>query len=315
MAWLSATWAATGAILALATLSAAPAHGMTFESRAEPGFTAVFGAGRIEAGDGERFQAEIILAPRGTKVVLFVTSGGGSVLAGENLASVIKRYNVTVVVAHGDVCASACFLLFAASPDKYASPTARIGVHSASGSLGETARSMAVTTAMARSASDLGVPAAIVGRMVTTAPGEMAWLTRAELASIGTTFLDPPASAAPPAAPAPPLASVPAPAAVATLPAAPTPAKPGTVPKDEAAPSFIEGRASRTAWEQWFATLSGDARLGAEFWTAERSKRRPAECAGSPEFMAGCTTAKQRLTGPDIRRKTDAQYWWGWNSL
>lgn len=54
---------------------------------------------------------------------------------------------------------------------------------------------------MARVAKDLGVPAAIIGRMVVTPPSEMVWLSPSELQSMGTTMVGKPSQiAAPPQA-------------------------------------------------------------------------------------------------------------------
>lgn len=289
-----------------------PASAMTFTSKPADGVTVVWATGEIVPGDAERLTAELLLAPRGVPVVMRVDSHGGSVVAGETLAAVVHRYRVAVAVGAGDTCASACFLLFAASPLRMAAETGQVGVHSASSAAGETMASMATTTVMARSAADLGVPAAIVGRMVATAPGAMAWLTRAELASLGAHMLDEPPAPPPAAAPAPP-----APPAVASLPP-PAPRPPpaarvtGTVPPDERSVPFQQGRAERAAWERWLAALSGDMRDGAEFWLRERERRPPGACAGTAAFVAGCEAARARLAGPDARRHTEPQFWWGW---
>ena len=92
-------------------------------------------------------------------------------------------------VGQGATCASACFLIFAAGETKFANYTAQIGVHGASDQTGrETAQSGAATVSMARVAKELGVPAAIIGRMVVTPPNEMVWLSPADLQSMGTTM-------------------------------------------------------------------------------------------------------------------------------
>jgi hypothetical protein len=49
---------------------------------------------------------------------------------------------------------------------------------------------LGVTTLMAREAAAYGVPSGITGRMVTTRPGQMAWLTRAELEAMGVRVID-----------------------------------------------------------------------------------------------------------------------------
>jgi hypothetical protein len=66
-------------------------------------------------------------------------------------------------------------------------------VHGASDERGaETVQSGAATVSMARIAKELGVPAAIIGRMVVTPPAEMVWLSPADLQSMGTTMIGKP---------------------------------------------------------------------------------------------------------------------------
>lgn len=339
----AAPYLAAGLMLA-GSLAPGGARAMEFVGATENGQTVIVGSGDIRGGDAERLVVQLLVSPRGKKVVLALRSRGGNVVASESLASVVHRHRLPVVIEPGATCASACFLVFAASPHKAFFSDSRIGVHSASLDSRETLGTMAATTVMARSASDLGVPVSIIGKMVTTAPGDMAWLGIEELLSMGGELLDesparkppplpPAAQPAASSAPAPSSLSGPPPGPVADAPAAPaalfpaasapipapgaSPAKPtrNGVPADEQAPSFQRGRADRIAWERWFATLAGDARLGAEYWTVERGKPRPGACAGTPEFQQACLAARQRLAGPDVKRKTDPQYWWGWNSL
>src|ERR1700730_2360410 len=96
-------------------------------------------------------------------------------------------------VGQGATCASACFLVFAAGESKFANYSAQIGVHGASDEKGaETVQSGAATVSMARIAKELGVPPAIIGRMVVTPPAEMVWLSPADLQSMGTTMIGKP---------------------------------------------------------------------------------------------------------------------------
>ncbi|MBN9561362.1 MAG: hypothetical protein J0H14_11630 [Alphaproteobacteria bacterium] len=139
--------------------------------------------GRIVKGDAAR----LTQALRGEKFsAVLLNSPGGSVLEARDMARAIRALRVPVVVPDRAVCASACFMLFAAGRDRVAEPGAMIGVHSASVAGGnETMDTLGVTTLMAREAAQYGVPPAITGRMVTTAPGQMAWLTRGELEQMG----------------------------------------------------------------------------------------------------------------------------------
>ena len=127
--------------------------------------------GRIVPGDAARLRAALAgVSPRVAGLVL--NSPGGSVLEAQDMAKLIRDSGAAVLVPANAVCASACFMLFAAARNKLVEPGAMVGVHSASVAGGnETMDTLGVTTLMARSAAAYGVPAAITGRMVTTRPG------------------------------------------------------------------------------------------------------------------------------------------------
>ncbi len=77
------------------------------------------------------------------------------------------------------------------------------------------------------------------------------------------------------------------------------------------------GRSDRSEFEQWIGGLTGEQRRGADFWTQERSKPRPASCtsaSSNAEFLANCQEAQRRLAWPDVRRRTEAEYRSGWNA-
>ncbi|WP_158921250.1 hypothetical protein [Acidisphaera sp. S103] len=156
---------------------------MTFEVIAPDGGRPVLSmSGEILPGDTARVLpwltrlSEGNVAPR-----LFLSSPGGNILEATKLANIIHETGMPVFVQAGDMCASACFLLFAASPSRHASPDAMIGVHSTSLHGDENAASFMLDTAIARKARAFGVPPDIIGRMVTTEPSDMAWLTADEL--------------------------------------------------------------------------------------------------------------------------------------
>ncbi len=83
-------------------------------------------------------------------------------------------------------------------------------------------------------------------------------------------------------------------------------------------PAYADGRRDRQAWEDWFNGLAiGFYRDGAIWWSQERSKEQPRACTSfsdNIEWVAGCRAAQRRLALPDIRRKTEDAYSWGWNS-
>ena len=78
-----------------------------------------------------------------------------------------------------------------------------------------------------------------------------------------------------------------------------------------------KGYADREAFESWIMGLSGDKRLGAEFWAAERSKLKPNLCNEAhlaPESTLGCQDAQRRLSPFDSLRNAEPLYRKGWNA-
>jgi hypothetical protein len=167
-------------------------------------------SGEIAEGDTDSFKAAVKIANDAGKLVTSIrlNSPGGDLLEGVKLADAVRFAKISTNVGKGTTCASACFLIFAAGETKFANYTAQIGVHGASDQAGqETAQSGAATVSMARVAKELGVPPAIIGRMVVTPPSEMVWLTPFDLQSMGTTMVGKPlqvATGVPPAVTTPP---------------------------------------------------------------------------------------------------------------
>jgi len=147
--------------------------------------------GEIVRGDSDAFSAAVKQANDAGKFVANVrlNSEGGNLYEGVKLADAIRFGRMSTIVGKGATCASACFVAFAAGNTKFANYGARIGVHGASDKNGdETIESDAATISMARIAKALGVPPAIIGRMVVTPPDDMVWLSPQELQSMGTTM-------------------------------------------------------------------------------------------------------------------------------
>jgi hypothetical protein len=86
-----------------------------------------------------------------------------------------------------------------------------------------------------------------------------------------------------------------------------------------AVPSFAgelydQGLRDRILWENWFLSLYGDKRTGAEYWASQRSLSNPGNCLGTSDFQRGCSEAKARLTPFDVVRKSQPEYRLGWNA-
>ncbi|ERF83108.1 MAG: hypothetical protein C207_03702 [Bradyrhizobium sp. DFCI-1] len=158
-------------------------------------------SGDVAQGDTEAAEALIKAANDGNRLISAVRldSPGGSLAEAIKLAGLIRRAKLPTIVAAGSRCASACFIVFAAGNEKFASYEAAIGVHGVSDKFGhETAQTEEATIAMARVASGFGVPPRIIGQMVATHAHEIAWLTPDDLRAMGAIMTDRPRRHAPP---------------------------------------------------------------------------------------------------------------------
>jgi hypothetical protein len=306
------------AVLAVALGAAARPHGAAaMQFTPVPGNDApavISGRGEIIKGDLARLRTALAAVPAGHKVALLLDSPGGSVAEAEQMGHVIRDGDIAVAIPDNSLCASACFLLLAAAPRRFAAADALVGVHSASESGEETVESMAVTTAMARIAADFDVPAAILGKMVRTVPGRVEWLTHADLVSMDVKILGEPdaapqheAAAQPPPAPAhvqppPPAAVQPAPAAPAPKPvAAPAPAPVPANPAVVSLPPLRPAAASAAVAEfQGAYFCGGPTTLSLKVMDAAGDGRRRAvlavgPTATNPQVVRGAFMLEGRL--------------------
>jgi hypothetical protein len=280
----------------------------------DPPAVMILARGPIIPGDSNRFVDFLQAMPSTDRITaLALDSPGGNVLEAETMAEAIVGLHASIFVGEGGECSSACFLLFAAGSRRIVRPDALIGVHSVSENGEETMSSMAVTTAMARDLAGLGVPPAIIGKLVQTPPGRATWLTPSDLASMGATVLDP-ANSRPPPRYAPPSVIPPSQHYGSS-----NPLRPPSTDQQPISRSYEEGAADRRAWETWFGGLSGAYQAGAEYWAEQRSTPAPGSCYGPAgrdlgDWTTGCLVAKRILTPSDVRRKSEHDYYAGWNS-
>jgi hypothetical protein len=149
--------------------------------------------GELVRGDTDAAEGMIKTAnDRGRLIsAIQLDSAGGSLAEAIAFSGLIRRAKLSTIVAAGSRCTSACFIVFAAGIEKFASHDAAIGVHGVSDRHGqETAQTEAATLAMARIASGFGVPYDIIVQMVTTHPRDMAWLTPEDLRGMGVVMTD-----------------------------------------------------------------------------------------------------------------------------
>jgi hypothetical protein len=282
------------------------ARALQFSQTQVSGTEAILGGrGPIIEGDADRLQTALAgVSPALRLLGLALDSPGGSVSEAKQLGRIIRAAHLPVIIPQRGLCASACFMLLAASPRRFAAGDSMIGVHSAAEDGTETDTSLAVTTLMARDAADLGVPPGIIGKMVETTPGRLERLNLQDLASMNVTVFSGDLVTAlhqpdlPPGRR--PAAVVPAVAAVPPI------------------AGFAAGRNDRKSWEAWVASLRGPYRDGALFARDRMNDATPVPCEGPGnvsrgDFSLGCDVAHQRLVPIVARLRTDAEYASGWN--
>jgi hypothetical protein len=321
--------------LSLATLTlcllfaAAPARAMQF-TQESVGSTEIFlvARGPIVKDDAVRLEKALSAVPPLTRILaLALDSPGGLVSQGEQLSRIIRSKELTVVVAADRQCVSACFLLFAASPRKYVESNALVGVHSASENGTENETTMAVSVQMARIASALGVPPAVVGKMVRTKPGAVEWLTPEDLTSMGAkTYTGDIVTAIRETSGARVAGSV-TNVPIATLPPLPVfhapvfaPPPAPTATSSNGGAGFAAGRNGRTDWDRWLANQPSEFRDGAVLASLQSGLASGMAICHGPngtdwgDLTMGCETALQRLAGTEPNRRMDPDYAAGWNS-
>ncbi len=140
--------------------------------------------GEIKPGDSKSLQGMIDKAHWANRevIALRLNSPGGNMMEGIHIADVVNDNKLATVVVNNTMCASACFLAFAAGHEKYASAHSSLGVHGAAEANGkETAESQAATVIMAKILKMMHVPNRIIGEMVTTPPQDMVWLKMSDM--------------------------------------------------------------------------------------------------------------------------------------
>jgi hypothetical protein len=287
------------ALAALLVARAGGAAAMVFASSPED--RVVEARGEIVFGDAERFALAVRFLPPGRRpITLRVESGGGNLAEAAEMAAMVRRAGMTVVAVRE--CASACFLLLAAAPERAATRGARIGVHSVRSVPGsaETVSAMAATTHFARLAAGYGVPPAIIGRMVATGPAHMAWLDADDLRTMRVSTVESPPrvrpATPPPSAPVRRALPPPVPFAPPGVPITPFFAEPAPPPPrpPEAAAAYARGIENGAAWGCWLLWLS------------------PVGPRGGPGTTAACAKARQRL--PTFFDLDDPAFRRGWEA-
>jgi hypothetical protein len=189
---MAAAWSLV-MVLAFATLFAAPAQAMQFKLIDTPdGRSLLVASGVIVPGDFTKLIGFVDTVPKAQRLALLVVdSPGGVVQEAGKMAVTIHNMGMPVAVAKRGLCASACVMLFAASPRRLVGYGARVGVHRASFYGGENKESHYATDSMAVHFENYGVPASIIAKVRATPPDGIAWLSDDDLLAMKATFYGP----------------------------------------------------------------------------------------------------------------------------
>jgi len=177
-------------LLCAICLSAGAGAAALLEETLRSGHVALHLVGRIESKDAASFVAAVNkLTGAGKHIdVVSLNSTGGQLEEGALIAGAIKASRLATRVEDGALCASACFLAFAAGDPRTAHPNAYIGVHQAADHDGrQSYKSREATRAMVEFARQLGVSSTITDKMGRTPSDSLEWLSSRDLRSMGAT--------------------------------------------------------------------------------------------------------------------------------
>jgi hypothetical protein len=185
------SWFLRWLILGGALWAAVPVTAMEY-SRKELGSTSliVLMYGPIIEGDTNKLAAYLNGLPKKVSIFGFALhSPGGDIDEANKLAQFLRRIHALTIVGDGNICASACFLPFAAGRIKLVHPGSKVVVQGTASPDGlDNLAALAATNKMARYASELGVPGTITRKIVVIPTGRVEFLSRADLLSMGAEF-------------------------------------------------------------------------------------------------------------------------------
>ena len=126
------------------------------------------------------------------RLALSIDSNGGSIAGAADLAEWVRGNKVETMVPNDANCLSACVMVWGAGYHKWASETAKIGVHNASGGSGpdKLAADAQATLFMAKALAKEGAPESIIGALTITESKDMHWLKYDDAVAWGATMVD-----------------------------------------------------------------------------------------------------------------------------
>lgn len=280
-------------------LATATAHAASIEYGSKvDGLNLITITGQIEEGDADKFNQVIAQLPGRSIVAL--ESPGGVLIDGLNLGLAIHRHNFDTAVLPNETCASVCGLMWLAGATRYMADTSKIGFHEAA--FGDGSIAGQGNALIGAYLHEMGLKFDTVAYLTRSTPGEMTWLRPTEANRFGIAYSLFQTNTAQQQPPVQPQYS-----------------PPRTVAAEQSSwtAAYAQGRQARIDYEQWFNTLpEGLYKTGVLYWAAHRSdKPHPPNCDGPTDWQSGCLAARTKLTPSDVRRHTEPDFWYGWNSL
>ncbi len=183
---------AAGALAALVVLTGMAARAMEITTVAgADGRKIVVARGVIVAGDTERLRRALVLADPGKEGLrtIAIDSPGGAVDESFDMAALMDRERVAVIVRPGAICASACAqIVFLAGIERFVQDGGRLGLHSCARA-GSGTRVPICNETIARLAAARGAPyGTLMAFMSMTGPDQMRWLDAEEADCWGLTL-------------------------------------------------------------------------------------------------------------------------------
>lgn len=148
--------------------------------------------GEIKLGDGQKFEA---ITPDPTKkTAVLLASRGGNIVAALTIGETIHNLGYATIVPDGQICASACGLIWLGGSVRMVSETARIGFHAAYVGDGPNVETSGSGNAMVGAyLARLGLSYRAIAFLTSAPPANMEWLHPDQARDIGIDFVTVPA--------------------------------------------------------------------------------------------------------------------------
>ncbi|WKM70155.1 hypothetical protein Q2T70_17220 [Klebsiella oxytoca] len=145
-------------------------------------------SGEINPGDFKKFRKAIdYYTDAGFTIdTLLLNSPGGAVVDATGMAFTIKSSGADTAVGKDQLCASSCFMLFAAGKNRYLIDSSKVGVHQISLGGQSNLKSLGLSVQMSDMYDFFRIPENISYRMLKTPPSQVYWLTPNDKANFNT---------------------------------------------------------------------------------------------------------------------------------